>query len=177
MRWLLALLRVYCMLVIHCVIVMSVACALSRLYVRQARCSSDSWLNDSQLSCECFCLRSSIEISYLSSLLDMRLVLSRILVMKNSYECIESSILVADNWIDWFFRLKMLDTAFDEDVCIEECQDRIWSIYSSWFSIIAFKTVSSIDWFRSTSRNICDCSSSRALLVRSRRQKLKLIAV
>ena len=129
MRWFLARLRTHCMLVIYCVIVMSVACALSRLYVRQARCSSDSWLNDSQLSCECFCLRSSIEISYLSSLLDMRLVLSRILVMKNSYECIESSILVVDSWIDWFFRLKMLDTAFDEEIL--HCRVSR-SIYSRW---------------------------------------------
>ena len=89
-------------------------------------------IHDSQFSCWCFCLQSSIEISCLSLLLDMRLIRDRILVTKDSYEYNENSFLVIDSWIDWFFRLKMLDTAFDEENCIEECQDRIWSIYSSW---------------------------------------------
>ena len=43
---------------------------------------------------------SSIEISCLSSLLDMRLIRSRILVTEDSYECIEDSILAIDNRID-----------------------------------------------------------------------------
>ena len=51
-----------------------------------------------------------------SSLLDLRLDWSRILVTKDSYEYIESSILIIDNRIDWFFRLDVLETIYDEEI-------------------------------------------------------------
>ena len=106
------------------------ACALSKLYVRQIRCPSDSGLNDSQLPCGCFCFRSPVEISYLSPLLGMRLIRSRILVTEDSYEYHEGSLLAAESRTDWIFRLDVLDTVYGGDNCIEECQDRIWPIYS-----------------------------------------------
>ena len=59
---------------------------------------------------------SSIEINYLCLLIEMRLVRDRILVMNYSYEYIENSILVINNRIDWFLRLDVLETSYDEEI-------------------------------------------------------------
>ena len=49
-------------------------------------------------------------------MLDMRLVRGRVLVMEYSYEYNEDSILAIDNRIDWFFRLGVLETIYDEKI-------------------------------------------------------------
>ena len=46
----------------------------------------------------------------------MRLIRSRILVTEDSYEYHGDSLLAAKSRTDWFFRLEMLDTAFDGEV-------------------------------------------------------------
>ena len=125
-----------CMFVIRCDFVKHIVCffksvafSLSELYVRQIHNSSNS-----QLSwCFCICFRFSTEISCLTSLLDMRLVRNRVLVMKYSYEYNENFILIINNKIDWFFRFDVFETIYHEKICIEKCQNRIWSIYSFWF--------------------------------------------
>ena len=63
-------------------------------------------------------------MNYLGPLLDMRLVLRRILVTEDSYECAEDPILTIGNRIDWFFRLDVPDMVYSEEICIEECQDQ-----------------------------------------------------
>ena len=78
----------------------------------------------------------SIEINCLISLLDMRLVRDRVLVMKYSYEYNEDFVLTVNNRINWFFRFDVLETNYDEKILHKECQDRIWPIYSFWLSIV-----------------------------------------
>ena len=85
-------------------------------HARQIHDSSNSWLDVSQLSCECFCFRFPIKISCLISLLDMRLVRNRVFVMKYSYEYNKDSILIVNNKFDWFFRLEMLETIYSEEI-------------------------------------------------------------
>ena len=55
----------------------------------------------------------------------MRLIRSRILVTEDSYEYHEDFLFAVKNRIDWFFRLDVLDTIYDKENCIEECQNRI----------------------------------------------------
>ena len=80
--------------------------------------------------------QSSIKINCLTSLLDMRLVRNRVFVMKYSYEYNENFVLTVNNKINWFFRFDVFETNYDEEILHKECQDRIWSIYSSWSPII-----------------------------------------
>ena len=152
MRWFLVRLRTHCMFVIHCVIVKSIAWSLNKLYVR--------WIHDlvtRKLSwCFCICLRSSIEINCSNSLLDMRLIRNRIFVTKNSYESHEDCFLIHDNKIDWFLRLDVLDTIYDEEISHWRMSK---SIYSRWlFNNCIHDRLHEIDWFQSNSWNICSCS-------------------
>ena len=81
----------------------------------------------------CLCFRFSTKTKNLNLLFDLRLVWSRFLVMKHLYEYDEDFFRVMKSRSDWFFRLDVFETIYDEDICIEKCQNRIWSIYSSWF--------------------------------------------
>ena len=89
-----------------------------RMLIAQNACSTNSWLDDSQISwwCLCICLRSLIEINCLNSLSDMCLVRNRILVTEYSYEYIKDSILTKNNRIDWFFEPEMLETIYDKKI-------------------------------------------------------------
>ena len=64
---------------------------------------------------------------------DLRFVWSRSLAMKHLYEYNESFLRAIKSRNNWFFRLDVLETIYAEKIRIEECQNRIWSIYSSWF--------------------------------------------
>ena len=61
-------------------------------------------------------LLSPVEISCLTSLLDMRLVRDRVLVMEYSYEYNKGSIPIVGNRIDWFFRPEVLETIYSGEV-------------------------------------------------------------
>ena len=71
-------------------------------------------------------------------------MLSRILAIEYSYEYNKRHILIINDRINWFFRLDVLETIYDEEICIEECQDRIWSMY----------------WSRSCCIHVCSYSNS-----------------
>ena len=125
--------------------VKSIASLLIKLYVRQIQNTSNrDWVTRIFLvDVYVFDLLQS-EI-YTSSLLKMRLIRGRVIVMKYSYEYNESSILTIDNRTGWFFRLDVLETIYDEEICIAECQDHIWSIYSSWSCCIQDSFTKSTD--------------------------------
>ena len=82
----------------------------------------------------------------------MRLILKRILVIEDSYECVEDFILIKDNRIDWFFRLDTLETIYDEEIRIEECQNRIL-IDIFILTLLHSKQFHEVDWFKSTFRS------------------------
>ena len=135
--------------VTYCGLVRPIACSLGRL---------------------CGCLRSPVEIDCLDLLLDMRLVRDRVLVMEDSYECNEDTILAVDDRTNWFFRLDMLDTVYGGEVLHSECQDRYIHF---WPCCIQGSSTKSAD-----SGQLLEAPA--AVLVRelcSRRQDPELIAV
>ena len=116
MRWFLIRLRTHCMFVIF--------------RIRQI-CKSSC-----ELSLRVFSIFDRVE--FMTSLLRMRLMRSRVFVTKYSYEYNENFILTIHTRIDWFFRLDVLDTIYDEEVV--HCR-MSKSIYSRWLSIVAFKAI------------------------------------
>ena len=68
----------------------------------------------------CVCFQFSIEINCSNSLFDLRFDWNRILVIKDSYEYIESFILIINNKIDWFFRFDVIDTIYDKEILHRE---------------------------------------------------------
>ena len=72
----------------------------------------------------------------MNSLFKMCFMRNHIRITNDSYECFENFILIIDDKINWFFRLDVFETIYDEKILHEKCQNRFWSIYSFWFSII-----------------------------------------
>ena len=158
-----------------------IASLLIRLYVRQAQNTSNrGWVTRIFfVDVYVFDLRQS-EI-YTSSLLKMRLIRDRVIVMKYSYEYKEDSILIVDNRIDWFFRLDVLETIYCEKIL--HCRMPRSDLINIFILVLLHSgQFHEIDWFKSISRdfrseNVCDCSCSRIILVRSRRQWFELTVV
>ena len=126
---------IYRMFVIHCKLVKHIACffkfilcSANRLRVRRIHDSYNFyWQFD-------ICFRFSIKIKNLCLSFDLRFVWNRFFVIKHFYECNENFFRVIKNRNDWFFRLDVFETIYDEKILHEKCQNRIWSIYSFWFN-------------------------------------------
>ena len=147
MRWFLVRLRAHCMFVIHCELVKHIACSSDLLHVHWADCMSVKLKirQIRKLSCELL-LR-------MSSIFDKAESLRARSFRCVSLEVISSSRRTRTNSTKIFFLLLIVEStdSFDwrcliqhlmKRFCIAECQDRIWSIYSSWSSIVVFRAVS-----------------------------------
>ena len=75
----------------------------------------------------------------------MRLMRSRILAMRYSYEYNKNSILTIDNRIDWFFRLDVLETIYDEEILHRKMSKSYFDRYIHFDFAASWNSTKSID--------------------------------
>ena len=86
----------------------------------------------------------------MNSLLKMRLMRNRILVIKNSYEYNKDVFLIFNNKIEWFFRFEMIDKIYDEKKILHWKMSRSNLIDIFILILLHSKQFHKIDWFKSS---------------------------
>ena len=143
------------------------------VFIERIVCSSNSWFVWFLLTIS-HMFWFSIKTKNLCLSFDLCFVWNRFFAIKHLYEYNENFILIINNKIDWFFRLEMLETIYDEKI-MHRKMSRSNLIDIFILILLHSKQFHEIDRFMSIfrnffSKNVCVYSCSKMLFVRNKRR-------